>query len=149
MEISLSRRLKSFRSLILNTGKCYLISIFWIIVLKTISYQLRVSDKDLRNSTAYRQCQIKLVKQEILNEKRKLRILRKDLRSVRNERSLKLSSIDLNRFCNVFLTENHKAISKHKQIQNKILINLKVTRLKIVAMMTLIKLFTFSFWITS
>ena len=149
MEISLSRRLKSFRSLILNTGKCYLISIFWIIVLKTISYQLRVSDKDLRNSTAYRQCQIKLVKQEISNEKRKLRILRKDLRSVRNERSLKLSSIDLNRFCNVFLTENHKAISKHKQIQNKILINLKVTRLKIVAMMTLIKLFTFSFWITS
>ena len=149
MEISLSRRLKSFRSLILNTGKCYLISIFWIIILKTISYQLRVSDKDLRNSTAYRQCHIKLVKQEISNEKRKLRILRKDLRSVRNERSLKLSSIDLNRFCNVFLTENHKAISKHKQIQNKILINLKVTRLKIVAMMTLIKLFTFSFWITS
>ena len=149
MEVSLSRRLKSFRSLILNTGKCYLISIFWIIVLKTISYQLRVSDKDLRNSTAYRQCQIKLVKQEISNEKRKLRILRKDLRSVRNERSLKLSFIDLNRFCNVFLTENHKAISKHKQIQNKIFINLKVTRLKIVAMMTLIKLFTFSFWIAS
>ena len=55
--------------------------------------QFRVSNKDLRNSTAYRQCQIKLLKQEISN-KRNLRTLRRDLTSVRNERSLKLSFND-------------------------------------------------------
>ena len=33
--------------------------------------QFRVSNKDLRNSTAYRQCQIKLFKQEISNKKKK------------------------------------------------------------------------------
>ena len=38
--------------------------------------QFRVSNKDLRNSTAYRQCQIKLLKQEISNKKRNLRTLR-------------------------------------------------------------------------
>ena len=50
--------------------------------------QFRVSNKDLRNSTAYRQCQIKLLKQEISNKKRNLRSLRRDLTSVRNEVSL-------------------------------------------------------------
>ena len=57
-------------------------------------FQFRVSNKDLRNSTAYRQCQIKLLKQEISNKKRNLRTLRRDLTSVRNELSLKLSFID-------------------------------------------------------
>ena len=38
--------------------------------------QFRVSNKDLRHSTAYRQCQIKLVKKEISKKKRKLRKLR-------------------------------------------------------------------------
>ena len=50
--------------------------------------QFRVSNKDLRNSTAYGQCQIKLLKQEISNKKRNLRSLRRDLTSVRNEVSL-------------------------------------------------------------
>ena len=53
-------------------------------------FQFRVSNKDLRNSTAYRQCQIKLLKQEISNKKINLRTLRRDLTSVRNELSLKL-----------------------------------------------------------
>ena len=61
--------------------------------------QFRDSNKDLRNSTAYRQCQIKLLKQEISNKKRNLRTLRRDLTSVRNELSLKLSFIDLNHEC--------------------------------------------------
>ena len=41
--------------------------------------QFRVSNKDLRNSTAYRQCQIKLLKQEISNKKRNLRTLRREM----------------------------------------------------------------------
>ena len=80
--------------------------------------------------TAYRQCQIKLLKQEISNKKRNLRTLRRGLTSVRNELSLKLSFIDLNHVCNLFLIGNDKAILKHKQIQNKKLYNLRVTTLE-------------------
>ena len=79
---------------------------------------------------AYRQCQIKLLKQEISNKKRSLRTLRRDLTSVRNELSLKLSFIDLNHVCNLFLIGNNKAILKHEQIQNKKLNNLRVTTLE-------------------
>ena len=79
---------------------------------------------------AYRQCQIKLLKQEISNQKRNLIILRRDLTSVRNELSLKLSFIDLNHVCNLFLIGNDKAILKHQQIQNKKLNNLRVTTLE-------------------
>ena len=84
----------------------------------------------LRNSTAYRQCQIKLLKQEISNKKRNLRTLRRDLTLLRNELSLTLSFVDLNHVCNLFLIGNDKAILKHKQIQNKKLNNLRVTRLE-------------------
>ena len=49
---------------------------------------------------------------------------------MRNELSLKLSFIDLNHVCNLFLIGNDKAILKHKQIQNKKLYNLRVTTLE-------------------
>ena len=89
--------------------------------------QFLVSNKDLRNSTAYRQYQIKLLKQEISNKKRSLRTLR-GLTSVINGLSLTLSFIDLNHVCNLFLTGNDRAILKHKQIQNKNLTTLKWQR---------------------
>ena len=49
---------------------------------------------------------------------------------MRNELSLKLSFVDLNHVCNLFLIGNDKAILKHKQIQNKKLYNLRVTTLE-------------------
>ena len=81
--------------------------------------QFLVSNKDLRNSTAYRQYQIKLLKQEISNKKRNLRTLRRGLTSVRNELSLKLSFIDLNHVYNLFLIGNDKAILKHSKFKTK------------------------------
>ena len=81
--------------------------------------QFLVSNKDLRNSTAYRQYQIKLLKQEISNKKRNLRTLRIGLTSVRNELSLKLSFIDLNHVYNLFLIGNDKAILKHSKFKTK------------------------------
>ena len=74
--------------------------------------QFRVSNKDLRNSTTYRQCKIKLLKKEISNMKRNLRTLRRDLMSLRNELSFKQSLIELNHVCNLFLIGKDKAISK-------------------------------------
>ena len=81
--------------------------------------QLHVSNKGLENSVTYRRYQIMLLKQEIFIKKRKLRTLRRDLTWVRNELSLRLSFIDLNHVCNLFLIGNDKAILKHRQIQNK------------------------------
>ena len=81
--------------------------------------QFLVSNKDLRNSTAYRQYQIKLLKQEISNKKRNLRTLRRGLTSVRNELSLKLSFIDLNHVYHLFLIGNDKAILKHSKFKTK------------------------------
>ena len=69
----------------------------------------------------------KLLKQEISNKKRNLRTLRRDLTSVRNELSLKLSFIDLNHVYNLFLIGNDKAILK-QQIQNKNLTTLECQR---------------------
>ena len=54
--------------------------------------------------------------------------LRRDLTSVRNELSLKLTFIDLNHVCNLLLTGNDKVILKHKQIQNEKINNLRVTQ---------------------
>ena len=51
------------------------------------------------------------------NKKRKFRNIRRDLTSVRNALSLKLSFIDLNHVGNLFFIENDKAILKHEQIQ--------------------------------
>ena len=65
--------------------------------------QFRVSNKDLRNPAAHRQCQIKLLKQEIFNKKRNLGTLRKDLTLIKNELSSKLSFIDLNHVSHLFL----------------------------------------------
>ena len=63
-----------------------------------------------------------LLKQEISHKKRNFRTLRRDLTSVRSEFSLKLSFIDLNHVCNLFLINN--------QIQNKNLTNLRVATLE-------------------
>ena len=81
--------------------------------------QFRVSNKDFPwNPTAYRQCQVKLLKQEISNKKRKLKTLRRDLTSVK-KLSWKLIFIYLNHLCNLFLIGKDEAILKHKQSQNK------------------------------
>ena len=92
--------------------------------------QFRVSNSSLRSSSTYKQCQIKLIKQEVSNKRKRLRSLKRDLSSVRHELSLKLCFIDLNYVCNLFLLGNDKAISKHHKIQNKKLNNLKGNNLE-------------------
>ena len=82
-------------------------------------FLFRVANKDFLNSQTYRQCQRKLLKQEISNKKRRARLLRKDLQSVRNDLMSKLKWIDFNHLCNLFLLGNDKALRKHQKIQNK------------------------------
>ena len=47
--------------------------------------QFRVANKYLGNSSTYRQCQTKLLKQKISNKKRRARLVKKDLLSARND----------------------------------------------------------------
>ena len=75
--------------------------------------QFRVANKDLCNSSTYRQCQRKLLKQEISN-KRRARLLKKDLVSARNDLMCKLRWTDFNHVCNLFLLGNDKALQKSK-----------------------------------
>ena len=81
--------------------------------------QFRLANRDLRESSAYRQCQQKLLKQEIINKKRGVRLVKKDLSSVQNELMFRLKWIDFHHVCNLFLVGNDRSISKHQNIQDK------------------------------
>ena len=81
--------------------------------------QFRLANKYLRSSSTFRQCQQKLLKQEIINKKRCFKLMEKDLLSVKNELIFKLKWIDFHHVCNLFLTGNDKSISKHQNIQDK------------------------------
>ena len=81
--------------------------------------QFRVANRDLGESSAYRQCQQKLLKQEIIYKKRRFRLVKKDLSSVKNELMFKLKCIDFHHVCNLFLVGNDRSISKHQNIQDK------------------------------
>ena len=81
--------------------------------------QFRLANTDLRDSSVYRQCQQRLLKQEIINKKRRVRLVKKDLSSVRNEVMFKLKWIDFDHVCNFFSVGNDKSIFKHQNIQDK------------------------------
>ena len=63
----------------------------------------------------YRQCQTKLLKQDISNKKRRPILLNKELLSASN----KLKWIDFNHVCNLFLLGNDNALRKHQRIHNE------------------------------
>ena len=81
--------------------------------------QFQVANKDLLNSSTYRQCQTKLLKQEIYNKNRRARLLKKDLLFTRNDLMYKLRWIDFNHVRNLFLLGNDKALRKHQKVKNK------------------------------
>ena len=85
--------------------------------------QFRLANRDLRESSTYRQYQQKLLKQEIINKKRRIRLVKKDLSSVKNELMFKLKWIDFHHVCNLFLVGNDRSISKHQNIQDKFFLN--------------------------
>ena len=81
--------------------------------------QFHLANRDLRESSAYRQYQQKLLKQEIINKKRRGRLVKKDLSSVKNELMFKLKWITFHHVCNLFLVGNDRSISKHENIEHK------------------------------
>ena len=83
--------------------------------------QFRVANKYLRNVSTYKQCQTKLLKQDISNKKRCARLLIKDVLSARNDLMWKLKVSlcgNFNHVCISFLLGNDKSLRKHQKIQN-------------------------------
>ena len=52
--------------------------------------QFCLANRDLQDSSLYQECRQKLLKQEIINKKRRIRLVKKDLSSVKNELIFKL-----------------------------------------------------------
>ena len=81
--------------------------------------QFRVANKELWNSLAYRKCLNKLLQQEVINKKRRYRLLEKDLKSVKDELLLSINLFDYNHVCNLFLVKNDKSLRSHQAIYSK------------------------------
>ena len=81
--------------------------------------QFCLANRDLRNSSAYQQWQQKLLKQETINKKRRFRLVKKNLSSVKYELMFKLQWIDFHNVCNLVLVGNDKSTSKHQNIKDK------------------------------
>ena len=73
-----------------------------------------MANRDLQDISAYRQCLQKL----LINKKRRVRLVKKDLSSVKNELMFNLKWIDFH-VCNIFFVGNDRSISKHQNIQDK------------------------------
>ena len=76
-------------------------------------FQFRVANKGLCNSSTYRQCQAKLLKQEISRKTRRARLLKEDLQSTRSNLMSKLKWIDFKHLFNLFLLGNDETLPKH------------------------------------
>ena len=81
-------------------------------------------NKEICNSVAYRKCLNKLLQPEIINKKRRYRLLEKDLKSVIDELLLSINLFDYNHVCNLFLVKNNKSLRSHQKIRNKKLLAL-------------------------
>ena len=79
----------------------------------------RVANKGFQNSVAYRKCLNKLLQQEVINKKRRYRLLEKDLKSVKDELLLSINLFDYSHVCNLFLVKNDKSLRSHQAIHSK------------------------------
>ena len=68
--------------------------------------EFHVANKELRSSAAYRKCLNKLLQQEVINKKRRCRLLEKDLKSVKDELLLSINLFGYNHIFNLFLVKN-------------------------------------------
>ena len=86
--------------------------------------QFRVANKEFRNSVAYRKCLKKLLQKEIINKKRRYKLLENDLKSVKDELLLSINLFDYNHVSNLFLVKNDKSLRSLQIIHSKKLLAL-------------------------
>ena len=79
----------------------------------------KVTNTFLRDSKAYRECQVKLLKQEIQNKKSHHRTSERELKNLQNELVRTLSLIDYTHLISLFTKCNDESLSKCRTVHKK------------------------------
>ena len=79
----------------------------------------KVSNRSLKSSDAYKQCQIRLLNKEISNKNSIIRQRQSELALLKNHFKASMDVIDYAHICSIFLISNDKVLTKKKNIQNR------------------------------
>ena len=80
--------------------------------------RFKVSNRSMKLSDAYKQCQICLLKEEISNKKSIIRQRQSELVLLKNHLKANMNVIDYARICSIFLISNDEILTKQKDIQD-------------------------------
>ena len=78
--------------------------------------RFKVSNRSLKSSDTYRQCQIRLLKEEISNKKSIIRQRQSELVLLKNRLKASMNVIDYAHIGSIFLISNDKILTKQKDI---------------------------------
>ena len=80
--------------------------------------QFKLAKRHLYNSVVYKKFQIKLLEEEIRANRKRINILEKDTKRVKEELQGTLSCLDFSYICSLFLVANDKSILHHDIFKN-------------------------------
>ena len=86
--------------------------------------KFKVTNSSLKNSKAYRDCQVKLLRQELSNKKSLRRTNLNELKRLKDEVVRVLSVVDFTHIISLFTRSNDATLSKCQEVQKKKLYNL-------------------------
>ena len=86
--------------------------------------QYKLANRHLHNSVVYKKYQIKLLEEEIRAKWKRINILEKDTKRIREQLQGTLSCLDFSYICSLFLLANGKSNLHHGNIQKRKLKNL-------------------------
>ena len=92
--------------------------------------QFKLANRHLHNSVVYKKCHIKLLEEEIRAKQKRINILEKDTKRIKEELQGTLSCLDFSYICSLFLVANDKSVLHHENIQKRKLKNLLEILLK-------------------
>ena len=94
--------------------------------------QFKLTNRHLHKSVVYMKCQVKLklLEEEIRAKWKRIKILEKDTKRIREELHGTISCLDFSYICSLFLVTNNTSILHHDNIQKRKLKNLLKISLK-------------------
>ena len=92
--------------------------------------QFKLRNRHLHNSVVYRKCQIKLLEERIKAKRKRINVVEKDTKRIKEELQGTLSCLDFSYICSLFLIANDKSNLHLDNIQKRKLKNLLEVLLK-------------------
>ena len=92
--------------------------------------QFKLANRYLHHSVIYKKCQIKLLKEEIRANRKRINILEIDTKRIKEELQGTVSCLDFSYICSLILVASDKSILHHDNIQKRKLKNLLEISLK-------------------